>query len=140
MEEKMKYFLTLLVGAMFIMTSFSNAEASIPRLSPDSYPIYVEEEEEILVAQAETETNDIIHFTQIFSAKELCDAIEKELRKLTENAGENEYPMIFIQYNLLEENQWTQVIKEVEKEKDLIIDIVKSDDETEVEGFIFILP
>ncbi len=137
----MKYFLTLLAGAMFIMVSFIDAEASIPRLSPDSYPIseYVEEEE-IIFAQAETEMNDIIHFTQIFSAKELCDAIEKKLRKLTENAEGNQYPMIFIPYELLEENQWTQVIKEAEKERDLVIDIVKSDDEAEVEGFIFLLP
>lgn len=135
----MKYFLSLLAVAFFLMGSFINAEASIPRFTPDSYPsIYVEiemDEDPLPVSE-----DEMVHFTEMASAKELCNAIKMELVRLTEEAEENTYPKIFIPYGWLKESKWSQVIEEVEKQKELVIYMVESEDKKAIEGFLFELP
>ena len=137
----MKYFLSLLAVAFFLMGSFINAEASIPRFTPDSYPtIYVEIEIEMDEDPLPVSEDEMVHFTEMASAKELCDAIKMELVRLTEEAEENTYPKIFIPYGWLKESKWTQVIEEVEKQKALVIYMVESEDKKAIEGFLFELP
>ena len=129
----MKYFLSSLAWVMsFMFLTVNGVEASIP------HDIF-QQNKNVEISPLYENGRNVIKFENVFSARELYYEIKSQLNRLTKERKGNFHPRIVIPYRALNQEAWIELITEVEKRGDLLIDVLISNKEI-IEAFIFALP